>query len=54
MFPNTTERTKTAVDQVGRTARQMAYFLSFVPCGDGMPFEQPKTRYHGKTQRGYG
>ena len=28
MFPLTTERTKTAVDQVGRTDRQMTYFLS--------------------------
>ncbi len=28
MFPRTTERTKTAVDQVGRTVRQMTYFLS--------------------------
>lgn len=23
-------------------------------CGDCVPLEQPKTRYHGKTQRGYG
>ena len=22
--------------------------------GDCVPLEQPKTRYHGKTQRGYG
>lgn len=28
MFPHTTVRTKTAVDQVGRTVRQMTYFLS--------------------------
>ena len=28
MFPHTTERTKTAVDQGGRSARQMTYFLS--------------------------
>ena len=28
MFPPTTERTKIAVDQVGRTAWQMTYFLS--------------------------
>lgn len=28
MFPPTTKRTKTVVDQVGRTARQMTYFLS--------------------------
>lgn len=28
MFPHTTERTKTAVDQVGRTVQQMTYFLS--------------------------
>ena len=24
------------------------------PRGDGVPLEQTKTRYHGKTQRGYG
>ena len=23
-------------------------------CGDCVPPEQPKTRYHSKTQRGYG
>ena len=23
-------------------------------CGDGVPLGQTKTRYHGKTQRGYG
>ena len=28
MFPHTTERAKTAVDQVGQTDRQMTYFLS--------------------------
>lgn len=28
MFPHTTERAKTVVDQVGRTDRQMTYFLS--------------------------
>ena len=28
IFPYTTERAKTAVDQVGRTVRQMTYFLS--------------------------
>ena len=28
MFPHTTERAKTAVDQVGRTVWQMTYFLS--------------------------
>lgn len=28
MFPCTTKRTETAMDQVGRTARQMTYFLS--------------------------
>ena len=28
MFPRTTESTKTAVDHVGRTVRQMTYFLS--------------------------
>ena len=28
IFPYTTEKTKTAVDQVGRTAWQMTYFLS--------------------------
>ena len=28
MFPHTTERAETAVDQVGRTVRQMTYFLS--------------------------
>ena len=28
MFPYTTERAETAVDQVGGTARQMTYFLS--------------------------
>lgn len=28
MFPPTTERTKIAVDQVGRTVWQMTYFLS--------------------------
>lgn len=25
-----------------------------VACGNCVPLEQPKTRYHGKTQRGYG
>lgn len=24
------------------------------PCGDGVPFEQTKTRFRGKIQRGYG
>lgn len=28
MFPYTIERAKTAVDQVGRTVRQMMYFLT--------------------------
>ena len=28
LFPPTTKRTKIAVDQVGRTARLMTYFLS--------------------------
>lgn len=28
IFPHTTERAETAVDQVGRTDRQMTYFLS--------------------------
>lgn len=23
-------------------------------CGNCVPLEQPKTRYHGKNQRGYG
>ena len=29
-------------------------FERIVPCRDCVPLEQPKTRYHGKTQRGYG
>ena len=29
-------------------------FYSDHTCGDCVPFGQPKTRYHGKTQRGYG
>lgn len=28
--------------------------VSVNTCRDGVPLEQPKTRYHGKTQRGYG
>lgn len=35
LFPHTTGRTETAVDQVGRTALQMLAFYPLVPRGDG-------------------
>lgn len=36
------------------TAGKMYSLSECGACGDCVPLEQPKTRYYGKTQRGYG
>ena len=48
------DKTKELCSHIADELKGVCSFVSDNTCGDGVPLEQPKTRYYGKTQRGYG
>lgn len=48
------DKTKELCSHIADELKGVCSFVSDNTCGNCVPLEQPKTRYHGKTQRGYG
>ena len=48
------DKTKELCSHIADELKGVCSFVSDNTCGDCVPLEQTKTRYHGKTQRGYG
>ena len=48
------DKTKELCSHIADELKGVCSFVSDNTCGNCVPLEQPKTRYYGKTQRGYG
>ena len=48
------DKTKELCSHIADELKGVCSFVSDNTCGNCVPLEQPKTRYHGKTQCGYG
>ena len=48
------DKTKELCSHIADELKGVCSFVSDNTCGDCVPLEQPKTRYYGETQRGYG
>ena len=48
------EKAKEMCSHIADEVKDVCSYVSDNTCGNCVPLEQPKTRYYGKTQRGYG
>ena len=48
------DKAKELCSHIVNEVKDVCSYVSDNTCRNCVPLEQPKTRYHGKTQRGYG